>query len=411
MADTEKSTEDPNFKGGVMSPNSQQTFAAMRYTAPPVAPRQKIVLDEESFEYSFLRCMVCKEKYNMEDRSPRLLPCHHAFCMSCLLAIYQREENYRQSLAPTKSVSGMSFAIPVSCPNCSSNFITTLEGLKQLMIDHRVVQLMDFVGHTDKQTITFCPNHALQPLNFFCEKCVQPICRDCTVLDHKVCSQEQLVIDLASATEKYTPALDEGIVSMREEIKSLTEKKEDCQKALDNSQKGDDSLTKSIKESFDKIRKALNDREKEILEMTNGNGGNSTESVEEKLTKLSDKEKEVEEILEAINNAKSAGTVQEMFIVYKKIREYTTESGIEKDVLQKSDQPSSTFVTRDESTIISRISGYGEIQSLQKQSNGYSSTSGLGYTSSGSSYLGSSSRYTSYTPSYTSRYQPRTYKY
>lgn len=410
MAETTKSTEDPNFKGGVMSPNSQQSFAAIRYAPPPTPPKQKIILDEEKFEYSFLRCMVCKEKYDMMERTPRLLPCHHAFCMSCLLALYQREEDYRQSLSPlsTSSSSNFAFAIPVGCPNCGSNFITTLDGLKQLMTDHRIVQLMDFVGHTDKQTVSFCPNHDLQPINFFCEKCVHPICRDCTVLDHKECSEEQLVIDLANAKDKYLPALDEGIKSMDEEAKALFEKKEDCQKALEKCQKGDDSLTKSIKEAFEKIRKAVNDREQEILQMANGNGGNSKESVEEKLKKLSEKEHEVEEILEAINKAKNSEVVQEMFLVYKKVKEYTTEQGLEKEDLQKSDQPPATFATRDESTLLARIAKYGEVQSAQTQSNGYGSSS-HGY-SGGSSYLGSS-RFTSYTPAYTSRYTPRTYKY
>lgn len=319
--------------------------------------------------------------------------------------MYERQEYHRQSLAPVSGddTGGMAIALPVTCPTCCSNFISTLNGLKELTTDHRIVQLMDFVGLTDKQVITFCPNHALQPLNFFCEKCIQPICRDCTVLDHKECSKEQSVIDLTNAKEKYLPALDEGMTTMNEEVKSLAEKKADCQKALESSKEGDDTLTKSIKETFEKIRKALNEREQEILDMTDSTG-KSKESIESKLTKLTDKEKEVEEILQGIENAKKSGTVQEMFVVYKKIRDYETESAITKEDVQNSDQPSSTFIARDENTLLSRISNFGEIKS--SQSNGYSSSSSY------SSYLGSSSRYTSYTPSsYSSRYSTRNYKY
>lgn len=348
-----------------------------------------------------------------DSRCPRLLPCHHAFCLACLLHVYQREEDYRQSLAPISSTttSNMAFAVSISCPTCSANFISTLEGLKQLTTDHRIVQLMDFVGATDKQTITFCPNHALQPLNFFCEKCVQAICRDCTVLDHKLCAQDLLVIDLTSATEKYIPALDEGVTSMSDEAKSLTEKAAECQQAMENCQKGDDTLTKSIKESFAKLRKALDEREQEILDMT-GNPVKCTEVITNKIAKLSEKATEVGEISEAINKAKTTGKVQEMFLVFKRIREYETECGIDLDELQKNDQPPSTFNKRDEQTILSKISNYGEIQSSLKKSNGYSSSSGSGYTS-GSSYMSNSSVYSTYSPSpYTSqRYAPRTYKY
>lgn len=406
MAETTKSTEDPYFKGGVMSPNSKRTFSEMRYAPPPVPPKQKLILDELSFEQCFLRCVICKEKYDMKLRSPRLLPCHHTFCLSCILAIYERQEYHRQSLAPisTDDSTSMAIALQVSCPNCGGSFISTLAGLKELTTDHRIVQLMDFVGHTDKQVVTFCPNHALQPLNFFCEKCVQPICRDCTVLDHKECSKEEAVIDLTKAKEKYAPTLDEGVTKLAEETKSLAEKKADCQKALESCQEGDDSLTKSIKEMFDKIRKALNEREQEILDMTNSNPAKSKESIEAKLNKLSEKEKEVEGIKQEIKKAKNADTVQEMFLVYKKIREYQTEPGVSKEDLEKDDQPTSTFVARDESTLLHRISNFGEIKS--SQTNGFSSSSNY------SPYLSTTPRYTSYTPSsYSSRYSTRSYKY
>lgn len=413
-----KSTEDPGFKGGVMSPNSKRTFSEIRHAPVLQPPKQKIVLDEETFEDSFLRCVVCKERYNMTERSPRLFPCHHTFCISCIHLFYEKEAEYRQSLAPMAITAGsdMEFAVQIACPTCGKNFITTAKGMGELTTDHRIVQLMDFVGHTDKQTITFCPNHALQPLNFFCEKCVQPICRDCTVLDHKECSKDGNVIDLCSASEKYTPVLDEGVNKMKKEAQELSEKKAECVKALEKCKSGDDPLTKSIKESFEKLRKALNDREQEVLDMVTGSPVKRKQTVEEKHNKLVEKEKEVEKIIKDIEKVKFDGTVPEMFVVYKEVTEYKTESGIENEEIENSDGSTSTFNKRDESLILNRITNYGEIQTSPK-SNGYSSTSGIGYTSSigsGTSYLGTSSRYTpSYTPSsYTSRYTPRTsYKY
>jgi hypothetical protein len=78
--------------------------------------------------------------------------------------------------------------------------MTTEESLQKLPTDHRVVQLMDFVRHTDRYTVTFCSKHHLQPLNFFCEPCVKPVCRDCTVLDHKE-ANGHLVMDLEEVQE------------------------------------------------------------------------------------------------------------------------------------------------------------------------------------------------------------------
>lgn len=326
-------------------------------------------------------------------------------------SFYQKEEDYRQSLASEPSTD-VAFALSLSCPTCKSTFISTEEGLKQLTTDHRIIQLLDFVGHTDREIIAFCPNHALQPLNFFCEECVHPICRDCTVLDHKDCSEKQSVIDLVSAKEKYVSALDEGAASMDKETQELAEKKVNCENALENCKKGDDTLTQSIKDSFAKIRKAIDERELELLDAASGgNTESSQEIIQSKLQKLSEKQIEVEDIQESMKKAKSSGTVKALYMIYKRINDYETEEGIKDEDEKKSSDPASTFSCRDEAVLLTRIKNYGEIQTTTKQSNGYGSyNSSLG---SSSSYLTSSSRYSSYTPSYTSsRYASnRSYKY
>ena len=43
-----------------------------------------------------------------------------------------------------------------------------------------------------------CTKHERQPLNFFCKKCLLPVCRDCTVLDHKE-QQGHAIVDVKQA--------------------------------------------------------------------------------------------------------------------------------------------------------------------------------------------------------------------
>lgn len=397
-------------------------FVEMRHLPQVAFTRQKLILDEEVFEESFLRCMVCRELYDMNDRSPRLLPCHHAFCMSCIMTFYQKEAEYHKSMTMITSSSG-SFAVQISCPHCAANFITTEEGLRQLTTDHRVVQLMDFIGHTDKQTVVFCPKHALQPLNFFCEKCCELICRDCTILDHKACAQDKLVSDIEGAIQKYKPAIEEGKNNLAGEVKVLEERKAECQKKLESCSKGDDTLANQIKETFDKLRKALSDREKELLELAKSDQGTTQEMVEAKIKSFTSKQGELAGILEGIDKALASGTVQDLFSAYRQIKDYKTEPALESTETENKDNSNVTFVARDETTMITRISNFGDIQKSTRQSNGYSGstttygsstgsgTSGYLGSSAGSSYLGSS-RYGSYTgSSYTSRYTPRSYKY
>ncbi|KAH3843842.1 hypothetical protein DPMN_117373 [Dreissena polymorpha] len=388
MTETAKETEDPNFQGGVMSPNSKRNFSEMRHITP-VFVKQKIVLDEDQFEHSFLRCLVCQDRYNMTDRLPRLLPCHHAFCTKCVTSFYRKEAEYRNSMAVVPS-SNMTFAVSVTCPNCKANFITTEDGIRQLTTDHRIVQLLDFVGTTDKQTVTYCSSHAMQAVNFFCEKCGVPICKDCTVLDHKSCSKEQFVIDITTAKQKYLPVIEEGKNNFAGEVKALEERKKECETMLESCNQGDDTLARQIKDVFKKIRKALDDREQELLEMAKAGQENSFENVDEKIKSLGAKSNEVKEILAEIEKASKTDNVPALYKVFRQIRAYNTEPGLEKSDSSKKDETASTFNARDESLLISRIANFGDIQT--RQSNGYSSSTytGSSYTAGGS-YTGGSS--------------------
>lgn len=49
---------------------------------------RNLIIDEGSFEESFLRCMVCREKFGKQDRIPKFLQCNHTFCLPCLRNVY-----------------------------------------------------------------------------------------------------------------------------------------------------------------------------------------------------------------------------------------------------------------------------------------------------------------------------------
>ena len=373
----------------------------MRQQPPPVIVAQKLIFDEESFEQSFLKCPICRERYDISNKSPRILPCHHSFCFACITKCFEKEAQHRQSLAPVSS-GNMPYALAIACPSCGDPLITTEEGLLQLTIDHRVVQLIDFIGDTDKQTVDYCSSHTTQPLNFFCEVCIQPICRDCTVIDHKRCSEKQMVFDISNALQKYAPVLEKGTEEMREEAKQLKEKRETCEEALEKMQSGDTGVCKEITECFAKIRKALDEREQELLDMAKSNTGKGKDKIEEKVKLIKDKETLVEENIRTLQKAKADGKVKEMFAAYQKVGDYKSEEPISITEVNTSDQSTCTFSGRDESTLISRISNFGDIsESTSRTERGYNYSNG---------YLSSTTSRYATTP-YTSRYVPRTYRY
>ena len=97
----------------------------MRQQPPPVIVAQKLIFVEESFEQSFLKCPICRERYDISNKSPRILPCHHSFCFACITKCFEKEAQHRQSLAPVSS-GNMPYALAIACPSCGDPLITSL---------------------------------------------------------------------------------------------------------------------------------------------------------------------------------------------------------------------------------------------------------------------------------------------
>ena len=49
--------------------------------------RRNLIFDEERFEETFLKCLICREAYNDKEKIPKMLPCHHTFCLDCLCQV------------------------------------------------------------------------------------------------------------------------------------------------------------------------------------------------------------------------------------------------------------------------------------------------------------------------------------
>ncbi|XP_072047211.1 E3 ubiquitin-protein ligase TRIM45-like [Amphiura filiformis] len=81
----------------------------------------------------------------------------------------------------------------------------------RILIHHHILTLEEL--RTGKLTMhnlpeqEMCPKHTREVLNFYCETCDEPMCRDCTVVDHPRPDHKQ--IDLKSAAEERNDKLQE----------------------------------------------------------------------------------------------------------------------------------------------------------------------------------------------------------
>ncbi|XP_050401759.1 tripartite motif-containing protein 2 [Patella vulgata] len=322
--------------------------------------KRSMVLDEENFEDVFLRCNVCKDRFSEPDKTPKILNCHHSFCMECILKLFKTEAEYRLTLTP--SLRGMPTAVTIHCPSCRHNFISTEENLRQLPTDHRIVQLMDFVKHTDRYTVTFCSKHNMQPLNFFCEPCIKPVCRDCTVIDHRE-TTGHLVMDLEQAMKKYTPLLDKALTEMQNETKLLEEKRMALESTIIRLDRTKIDLLQSIHQTFDKIRVSLCERERELRDIAESEITKERTRLTEKIQLLKARNTTLKEHSKQLKSAKDESNVEEMFRTHQDIRESRIAPPIKVREFDDGLLTTFSFNSTEDGMLLSKLSNFGDINS------------------------------------------------
>lgn len=303
------STEDTNVKADPYALQLDQLAAGIR---------RSIVLDEEVFEETFLRCMICRDRYEESVKVPKILPCHHSFCLPCLLQLYQSECLQSSSLRHSRSV-GIGGTITFQCPSCRNSFMTSESHVVQLPTDHRVVQLLDFVRHTNTYTVNFCSKHHLQPLNFFCEPCIKPVCRDCTVLDHKD-RHGHMVMDVEEALKKYRPVLEIAVNTMENEATSLVSKKGTLESMVKSIESNQVTLMQEIKDAFRVIRDALASREQDLMEMAERNISREKRRITSIVENMEERQKAINKECVMLRDALTDSNIEEMFNLHESLK-------------------------------------------------------------------------------------------
>ncbi|XP_019646342.1 PREDICTED: E3 ubiquitin-protein ligase TRIM56-like [Branchiostoma belcheri] len=183
----------------------------------------------------FLECTICLEPY----KDPKILSCLHTFCKDCLkkfVAKQGREAKDRfpcptcriETVLPEGGVAGLKnnfFVLSlrdtvdahksvasveddkVSCDVCEEEVATCGCAVCEEFFcdectrahsrfkrnrDHEIIGVAELkeqkitkMSSVKSKSLPMCPKHEDEKLKFYCETCQSPICRDCTVLQHK----------------------------------------------------------------------------------------------------------------------------------------------------------------------------------------------------------------------------------
>ncbi|XP_038817916.1 tripartite motif-containing protein 59 [Salvelinus namaycush] len=120
-----------------------------------------------------LTCSVCYSLF----ADPRVLPCSHTFCKSCLDNVLQVSAVY-SIWRPLR--------LPLKCPNCRSVVELPPTGVDALPINVSLRAIIEKFQKDSQPQPPSCPEHHRQPLNIYCVQDRQLICGFClTVGQHQ----------------------------------------------------------------------------------------------------------------------------------------------------------------------------------------------------------------------------------
>ena len=153
--------------------------------------RKKLVHDYASRGLDI--CGVCKMKYNLGDRIPRILVhCGHTFCTSCLIRYYHVDH--------------------IRCPYCKKliNNIESVSKIESLPLnlnifgelvktDPLVMRLID--PENPNSLSSQCSFHPEKQKHFYCSYHEKNFCRECIKSSHKL--NECCVVDLYDIDKLY----------------------------------------------------------------------------------------------------------------------------------------------------------------------------------------------------------------
>ena len=310
-----------------------------------------------------LTCPVCSDHF----KEPKVLPCLHFYCKTCIAKLIKRAKgrpfscpecrretsadgDNPESLPTAFLVNRMEelFSVmkkaerkdSVTCESCRSRlpavdfchecskYICTdcSKAHKQmwLLSSHRVVSI-DSLRSTissnppEKLRVVVhevkCRKHKDEALKLYCEDCHRLVCRDCIVIDHKD-HEYAFVIDAAPLCKAEIKEKSESVKEITEGVKSVIKSLGDSKKKLSDH---GTATARAIDEAIDEIVTKLAEKRKELKEKACRIVSDAEEKIvaEEKNAQLA--VGELESLLEFMNRSLETATDQEVLSLKKQV--------------------------------------------------------------------------------------------
>ncbi|XP_077999878.1 E3 ubiquitin-protein ligase TRIM71-like [Glandiceps talaboti] len=224
-----------------------------------------------------LACSICLEQYKV----PKLLPCHHTFCLHCLETLVkkkgvlhcptcQQEVDLKSGgVAALKNNFFMNTLLDVvekrteeakktqhKCESCDENDATKFcrdceqyfcnDCLKSVhkklkrASSHTVLSVEEhektkYSMQSAILSVERCKGHPANEVKYFCDTCQVPICMECTIIDHRIPDHSHRY--LQTVADECSKELSEMVEKLRVKAKEADESKTEavdvCKKVKD----------------------------------------------------------------------------------------------------------------------------------------------------------------------------------
>ncbi|CAH1790518.1 unnamed protein product [Owenia fusiformis] len=202
----------------------------MKRTHPKVKAMAEASEEQNEQFKPILQCKLCLEDLD----NPKLLPCHHSFCLKCVEGLVVNND-------PEE---------PLRCPVCRDEWQVPAGGSSALRADFKINTLKEILAAQPCSKPTKCEHHPDKPLQLFCKEDSCAICISCTK-DHTGHSFVELDAVVKEFEEEWNKEKEEYLKLLAERLKKV----EDDKLYFKNE---NERLTKELEQDHKRVIEAIN---------------------------------------------------------------------------------------------------------------------------------------------------------
>ncbi|XP_075887792.1 tripartite motif-containing protein 3b isoform X1 [Nelusetta ayraudi] len=264
----------------------------------------------------FLVCSICLDHY----RNPKVLPCLHTFCESCL-----------QNYIPPESLT-------LSCPVCRQTSILPEKGVAALQNNFFITNLMEVLQRDSEcsrlescsvlESVSAaaagkplcCPNHEGKVMEFYCESCETAMCLECTEGEHR----EHVTVPLRDVVEQHKAVLKTQLDAIRSRLPQLTAAIELVTEISRQLNERKMEAVAEITRTFEELERALHQRKTALVTEMENICGTKQKVLQAQLASLLQGKEHIQSSCSFTEQALNHGSATEVLLVQKQMSERVT---------------------------------------------------------------------------------------